>query len=153
MPRTSPFPIHLSSAEAVELRRRSAKYTLPYFQVQRAKIVLMAAEGLDNSEIAVRLGTRRDVVSEWRKRFFVERLAGLEERARPRRPRTFPPRAGRAGESLGLRTASTSPTAVVTLEHNGLGAAALPDRLGRFHQRQYALALVASGRYPPLVSP
>jgi len=91
MPRTSPFPIHLSSAEAVELRRRSAKYTLPYFQVQRAKIVLMAAEGLDNSEIAVRLGTRRDVVSEWRKRFFVERLAGLEERARPGRPRTFPP--------------------------------------------------------------
>jgi len=91
MPRTSPFPIHLSAAEAAELHRRSNKYTLPYFQVQRAKIILMAAQGLENSEIAARLSTRRDVVSEWRKRFFRERLAGLEERARPGRPRTFSP--------------------------------------------------------------
>jgi DNA-binding NarL/FixJ family response regulator len=91
MPRTSPFLIHFSAAEAAELRRRSAKYTLPYFQVQRAKIILMAAEGLENSEIALRLNTRRDVVSEWRKRFFEERLAGLEERSRPGRPRTFSP--------------------------------------------------------------
>jgi len=91
MPRSSPFPIRLSSAESVELHRRAAKYTLPYFQVQRAKIILMAAEGLENSEIAARLNTRRDVVSEWRKRFFLERLPGLEERARPGRPRTFSP--------------------------------------------------------------
>jgi hypothetical protein len=53
MPRSSPFLIHLSAAEATELRRRSAKYTLPYFQVQRAKMILMAAEGLENSEIAL----------------------------------------------------------------------------------------------------
>jgi hypothetical protein len=39
-----------------------------------------------------RLGTRREVVSLWRKRFFADRLAGLEEHARPGRPRTFPPR-------------------------------------------------------------
>src|ERR1700683_652446 len=91
MPRTSPFPIHLSAGEAAELRRRATKYTSPYFQVQRAKIILMAAEGLENSEIAERLNTRRDVVSEWRKRFFEERLAGLEERSRPGRPRTFSP--------------------------------------------------------------
>jgi len=91
MPRSSPFPIRLSSVESAELHRRAAKYTLPYFQVQRAKIILMAAEGLENSEIAARLNTRRDVVSEWRKRFFLERLPGLEERARPGRPRTFSP--------------------------------------------------------------
>jgi hypothetical protein len=91
MPRSSPFPIRLSSAESAELRRRAAKYTLPYFQVQRAKMILMAAEGLENSEIAARLNTRRDVVSEWRKRFFIDRLPGLDERARPGRPRTFPP--------------------------------------------------------------
>jgi len=91
MPRSSPFPIHLSTAESTELRRRAAKYTLPYFQVQRAKMILMAAQGLENSEIAVRLNTRRDVVSEWRKRFFLERLSGLEERSRPGRPRTFSP--------------------------------------------------------------
>jgi len=91
MPRTSPFKIQLSAAEVAELRRRSAKYTLPYFQVLRAKMILLAADGWDNSEIAAQLGTRRDVVSEWRKRFFVDRLAGLEERSRPGRPRTFPP--------------------------------------------------------------
>jgi hypothetical protein len=67
------------------------QYTLPYFQVQRARMILMAAEGLSNDEIARRLNTRRDVVSMWRKRFFTERLAGLEERARPGRPRTFSP--------------------------------------------------------------
>jgi hypothetical protein len=91
MPISSPFPIRLSAAEAAELRGRSAKYTLPYFQIQRAKIILMAAKGLENSEIAARLNTGRDVVSEWRERFFLERLAGLEERSRPGRPRTFSP--------------------------------------------------------------
>src|SRR6516225_10229254 len=91
MPRTSPFRIRLTTAEAAELRRRAAKYTLPYFQVQRAKIVLLAAEGLSNEEIAARLDTRREVVWLWRKRFFAERLAGLEERSRPGRPRTFSP--------------------------------------------------------------
>lgn len=91
MPRTSPYTIRLSSAEAAELQRRAAKYTLPYFQVQRAKMILLAAEGLPNDEIAARLDTRREVVWLWRKRFFVDRLAGLEERSRPGRPRTFPP--------------------------------------------------------------
>jgi len=68
---------------------------LPYFEVVRAKMILMAAEGMDNDEIATRLDTRREVVSQWRKRFFKDRLAGLDERARPGRPRAFPPRANR----------------------------------------------------------
>jgi hypothetical protein len=46
---------------------------------------------LSNDEIARRLDTRRDVVSMWRKRFFDDRLAGLVERSRPGRPRTFSP--------------------------------------------------------------
>ena len=58
MPRTSPFLIYLSSAEAAELNRRAAKYTLPYFQVQRARMILLAAEGLSDDEIARRLDTR-----------------------------------------------------------------------------------------------
>ena len=95
MPRKSPFVISLSSAESQELNRRATRYTLPYFEVVRAKMILMAADGLDNDEIAARLDTRREVVSEWRKRFFRERMAGLDERPRPGRPRAFPPRAGR----------------------------------------------------------
>ena len=93
MPRKSPFQIDLSDEEATELNRRATKYTLPYFEVVRAKMILMAAAGIGNDEIAVRLNTRREVVSQWRQRFFKERLAGLQERARPGRPRVFPPRA------------------------------------------------------------
>jgi transposase len=51
----------------------------------------MAAEGLDNDEIATRLDTGREVVSKWRKRFFTERLSGLAERPRRGRPEAFPP--------------------------------------------------------------
>ena len=94
MPRKSPFRITLSVDESAELNRRAAKYTLPYFEVVRAKMILMAADGKANDEIPARLATRPEVVSQWRKRFFKERLAGLEERVRPGRPRVFPPRAG-----------------------------------------------------------
>ena len=83
--------------ERQELESRATKYTLPYFQVIRAKMVLYAADGLSNDQIAQCLDTRREVVSQWRKRFFEERLAGLEERPRPGRPRSFSPRTRRAG--------------------------------------------------------
>lgn len=96
MPRNSPYVIELTAEEQRELERIAGKYTLPYFLVQRAKMVLLAAEGLPNDQIAARLDTRREVASFWRKRFFEERLAGLEDRQRPGRPRAFPPRAGRA---------------------------------------------------------
>jgi hypothetical protein len=96
MPRHSPYEIVLQQQERRELETRAAKYTLPYFQVLRARMILHAAEGLTNDQIAQRLDTRREVVSLWRKRFFEERLAGLEERARPGRPRSFPPRTDRA---------------------------------------------------------
>ena len=96
MPRQSPYTIKLSKEESAELHRRAAKYTLPYFNVLRAKMILLAAEGLSNDQIANRLDTRREIVSMWRKRFFEERLAGLEERSRPGRPRVFPPRTGRS---------------------------------------------------------
>ena len=91
MPRKSPFLIELSSAEFQELHRRATRYTLPYFEVVRAKMILMVADGLDNDQIAARLDTRREVVSEWRKRFFQDRIAGLDERPCPGRPRAFPP--------------------------------------------------------------
>jgi len=96
MPRASPFDIELHENERLELERRADHYTLPYFQVVRARMILYAADGCSNDDIAKRLDTRREVVSLWRKRFFEERLAGLEEHPRPGRPRSFPPRTGRA---------------------------------------------------------
>jgi len=96
VPRKSPYKITLTRDEREELIRRASKYTLPYFMVVRAKMVLLAHEGLSNDQIAERLSTRREIVSMWRKRFFEKRLAGLEDCQRPGRPRVFPPRTGRA---------------------------------------------------------
>ncbi len=97
MPRTSPYVITLSREERRALEHRARQYTLPYFKVLRALIILAAAEGRRNDEIAAALSIGRDVVSLWRKRFFYERLPGLDERPRPGRPRAFPPRGRRPG--------------------------------------------------------
>lgn len=92
VPRRSPNEVILTVDERRELERLAAKYTLPYFTVIRAQMILFAAQGLSNLEIAQRLNTRREVVSLWRKRFFEHRMAGLEDLDRPGRPRAFPPR-------------------------------------------------------------
>jgi hypothetical protein len=102
MSRKSPFVIVLTPGERQVLEQRARKYTLPYFEVVRAQMILLAAEGWDNDEIADRLNTRREVVSQWRKRFFEKRIAGLAERPRPGRPRVFPPRGHRPGEGSGV---------------------------------------------------
>jgi hypothetical protein len=96
MPRRSPFTIVLNTEEKRALEGRARKYTSPYFSVMRAKMVLLAAEGLGNDKIAARLDVGRDVVSQWRKRFVEQRMAGLEEQPRSGRPRAFPPRGRRA---------------------------------------------------------
>jgi hypothetical protein len=97
--------IVLSEAERAELEHRVACYTLPHKVVVRAKIVLYAAEGQSNVEIARRLETAARVVGRWRKRFFEQRLAGLEDLERAGRPRRFPPGADRGGEGARLRAA------------------------------------------------
>ena len=91
MPRHSPYLIELSDEERWVLESLARSYTLPYWQVVRAQMVLMAAEGLGNDEIARRLNCRREVVSQWRKRFFEQGTTGLEDRPRRGRPATFPP--------------------------------------------------------------
>ena len=91
MPRKSPFFIVLTSEERSVLDAAIRKYTSPYCDIMRAKIAILAAEGLDNDEIGQRLDMPRQIVCKWRKRFFLERLAGLQERPRRGKPRTFPP--------------------------------------------------------------
>ena len=98
MPRRSPYNIDLHDDEAAELQRRARRYTLPYFQVLRAQMILLAADGWRNDQIAEQLNCRREVVAKWRKRFFEQRLAGLDDRDRPGRPRVFPPGSRRPGQ-------------------------------------------------------
>lgn len=54
---TGSYIIELSDQEREVLEAQACRYTLPYRDVVRAKIVLMAAAGLDNDQIAARLDT------------------------------------------------------------------------------------------------
>jgi transposase len=90
MSRSSPFVIVLTDAGRAELERRIRCYTLPYAEVVRAKVVLLAADGLENTVIAERLDVSHGVVSRWRKRFAQEGVAGLADRPRAGRPRVYP---------------------------------------------------------------
>lgn len=91
MPRNSPYTLLLDCEEKLLLEAITRKYTSPYRDVMRAKVVLLAAQGLSNKEIGKRLDLPRQIVSKWRKRFFDQRLAGLQEQSRRGRPRLFPP--------------------------------------------------------------
>ncbi|MEJ2472265.1 MAG: helix-turn-helix domain-containing protein [Desulfobacterales bacterium] len=71
--------------------RITRKYTSPYFEVVRAKAILLAAEGMENKQIGERLEVPRQIISKWRKRFYEERLAGLQDRPRRGRPSRFSP--------------------------------------------------------------
>jgi transposase-like protein len=74
MARGEAYAIVLADQERSELEHRAACYTLPHKRVQRAKLVLYAAGGATNAEIARRLEMNADVVGRWRKRFHDERL-------------------------------------------------------------------------------
>ena len=89
MSRCSPFVIVLSDADRKVLEERARAYTLPHAEVVRAKIVLLAADGVANTVIAERLDVHVDVVSRWRKRFCEKGIDGLADRKRSGRPRVF----------------------------------------------------------------
>ncbi len=95
----------VTEIERRELRRRAGQYTRPYREVIRAKVVLLAADGLSDVEIAARLDVTDRMVAKWRRRFALEGLPGIDERPRPGRPRSFSPRPDRRDQGVGLRVA------------------------------------------------
>ncbi len=102
MPRTSPYVIELSRAEKASLESVARRYTSPYRDVIRARIALYFAGGLSNDQIAARLDTPRQIVGKWRKRFFEQRPAGLEEPPRHGRPARFSPRRADRDQGSGV---------------------------------------------------
>ena len=88
MPTPFAVPIELSGEERAQLeaweRRRSSAQALAL----RSRIVLAAADGPNNTEIAARLGIAVSSVRKWRNRFAEYRLDGLTDEPRPGRPRT-----------------------------------------------------------------
>ncbi|MCA1678882.1 MAG: helix-turn-helix domain-containing protein [Actinobacteria bacterium] len=115
MARTSRYPIELGEEERRELVRRAWTPTLAYCDVQRARMILYAAEGLPDKEIAVRCDCHPDVVSKWRRRFCEQGIEGLTDKPRTGRPRRFPPAAGRRGRRGRVRAAGQARPAAGTL--------------------------------------
>jgi len=81
--------ITLTEEERSRLQRLARGRSVEARLVLRAKIVLAAAEGRENKDIAVELGTLRKTVGLWRQRFASGRLASIEQDApRGGRPAT-----------------------------------------------------------------
>lgn len=84
-------PILLSSEERTTLRTWAHAKSLPLRVVQRAQIIMMAADGVTNQDIASRLQISRPTVQLWRERFLALRVVGLEKDApRPGRIPSIP---------------------------------------------------------------
>jgi len=79
--------IVLTDEERAELTRLARSKLTSVRLVQRARIVLLAAEALQNKDIAAQLGVGRVQVSRWRERYAQSRLAGIERDL----PRGAPP--------------------------------------------------------------
>ena len=82
-------PIVLTVEERDELQRRARARTSSQQAAQRARIVLRAAEGARNIDIAAELGIARHTAQQWRDRFAAARLAGLEDRPHQPPPREY----------------------------------------------------------------
>src|SRR4030043_1060650 len=78
-------PILLSPEERTKLDTWASARSMPFRIYQRAKIIQMAANGVFNQDIALKLHTSRSTVQLWRQRFLALRCPGLE---------TAPPRPG-----------------------------------------------------------
>jgi transposase len=81
-------PLFIAPDDLVRLRRWARSSQLPAVLVQRARILLLAAEGVTNTGIAERVGVSRPTVLACRRRYGRRGLAGLPDRPRPGRPQT-----------------------------------------------------------------
>src|SRR3712207_6275141 len=139
------YALRLSVAEqhALEALQRAGK--TPQQTVRRGGILLLAPAGLSNQAIADQVGTSRNLVKKWRKRFAryepppviteeaiepVARLAALQDLPRAGRPPGFSPAGPAHGHRRrGSRRGSTGVWGLFALQRARLGAAS--RRTGR----------------------
>jgi transposase len=89
MPFPVAVPIELTVSEREQLESWSRRHTSAQALALRSRIVLTAAEGLTNTEVAARLQIKRGTAAKWRTRFAQARLDGLTDEPRPGQPRTI----------------------------------------------------------------
>lgn len=85
----SAVQITLTDAEREELERWQRRRKTAHALARRARIVLLAADGMTNVAIAERVGVRRAAVGMWRKRFAEGRTDALLDEPRPGAPRSI----------------------------------------------------------------
>jgi transposase len=73
-------------SDRAELSRWLRAPSMPAGLVQRARIVLLAADGAGTNEIVSRVGVSKPTVIAWKKRYAAEGIGGLDDRAKPGRP-------------------------------------------------------------------
>lgn len=86
---SSPVLIILTDRDRAGLECLARARKAPLRSVQRACIILAAADGHSNAQIARDLGLHVDTVRTWRGRFAVDGLKGLADRPRSGRPPVF----------------------------------------------------------------
>jgi transposase len=79
----------LREGDRAELERLIRSSSVRAGLAQRARIVLLAADGVGNTEIAGRVGVARQTVLTWRSRYARGGLRGLEDAPKPGRPRVI----------------------------------------------------------------
>lgn len=78
--------VQMPDEDRAELIRWTRSPSLRAGLAQRARIVLLADEGVGTNEIVHRVGVSKPTVIGWKKRYAAEGIAGLEDRPKPGRP-------------------------------------------------------------------
>lgn len=78
--------VQVRDEDRVELQRWLRAPSMPAGLVRRARIVLLADEGVGTNEIVERVGASKPTVIAWKKRYAAEGISGLDDRPKPGRP-------------------------------------------------------------------
>ena len=78
--------VELPDSDRAELSRWLRAPSMPAGLAQRARIVLLAADGAGTNEIVTRTGVSKPTVIAWKKRYAAGGIAGLQDRPKPGRP-------------------------------------------------------------------
>ena len=132
-----PRAVEVSDADRAVLEARAAASTTPRRDWQRARIILLASEGLSSPVIGEAVGLNRNQVDVWRRRWREEGLAGLDDRPRPGRPRVYGP-----SERLALvKTITTRPPEAGQLGGRRLKARMSMPEVGRILREDHGMAI------------
>lgn len=107
----------LTDVEKSELMALAARPKTAQALAERARIVLICAEGLENKAVCQRLGLHPQTVGKWRRRFLAQRIEGLRDEPRSGAPRTIE---DQRIEAVITRTLESQPEAATHWSSRGM---------------------------------